>query len=385
VKPANAVLSSYGTTIFEVMSRLAVHHGAVNLGQGFPDGNGPDDMRQVAARALEDQPNQYPSMMGVTDLRQAVAEHNLRFYGLDIDWSTQVMVTSGATEALAACLFGLLDTGDEAVVFEPVYDSYIPIIRTAGATARLVRIEPPDWRLDRDALAAAFSDRTKLVLLNSPMNPSGKVFSRDELSAIAEHVVSRDAYAVCDEVYEHLTFDDYEHVPLMCMPGMAERTVRIGSAGKTFSITGWKVGYTTAGPAVLGPIAKAHQFINFTTPPNLQRAVAFGLRKPDDYFTVLRADLQDKRDRLRAGLSDIGFGIAACEGTYFLNADFSPLGFAGTDEEFCRHITIEAGVAAVPFSAFYPQPIESTFVRFCFCKEDATLDEAVARLRRHFS
>jgi aspartate/methionine/tyrosine aminotransferase len=249
----------------------------------------------------------------------------------------------------------------------------------------LVRLRPPDWRLDPVELAAAFSTRTKLVLLNSPMNPSGKVFSRSELSMIAEHVVARDAYAVCDEVYEHIVFDDHEHLPLMAFPGMAERTVRIGSAGKTFSITGWKVGYVTAGAQTLAPIAKAHQFLCFTTPPNLQRAVAFGLRKADDYFTELRSTMQGKRDRLRTGLESIGFGVAACEGTYFLNADFAPLGFVGTDEQFCRHITEHAGVAAVPFSAFYPEPIESTFVRFCFCKSDQMLDDAVDRLRAHLA
>jgi aspartate/methionine/tyrosine aminotransferase len=384
VKRANAVLSSYGTTIFEVMSRLAVEHDAINLGQGFPDGNGPDDVRRAAADALEDRPNQYPSMMGVPELRQAVAAHAERFYRLDVDWQTQVMVTSGATEALAASLLGLLDPGDEAVVFEPVYDTYIPIIRTAGATAVPVCLEPPGWQIDRGALAAAFSDRTKLVVVNSPMNPSGKVFSRAELEWIAELTIAHDAYAVCDEVYEHIVFDGLEHVPLMTLPGMAQRAVRIGSAGKTFSLTGWKVGYVTAGPRVLAPIAKAHQFLTFTTPPNLQRAIAYGLGKSDDYFRGLASDLQVKRDRLAAGLAGIGFGVAGCDGTYFVAADFAPLGFAGDDVAFCRHITTEAKVAAVPFSAFYPSGLESSFVRFCFCKRDDTLDEAVSRLAAHF-
>jgi len=318
VKPANPVLSSYGTTIFEVMSRLAAEQGAINLGQGFPDGNGPADVRRAAAEALDDQPNQYPSMMGVPELRQAVAAGSRRFQGIDVDWQTQVMVTSGATEALAASLLGLLAPGDEAVVFEPVYDTYIPIIRTAGAIARPVRLEPPAWSIDPGALAAAFTDRTKLVVINTPMNPSGKVFTRAELELVAELAVRHDAYVVSDEVYEHLVFDGHRHVSMMVLPGMAERTVRIGSAGKTFALTGWKVGYITAGPAVLPPIAKAHQFLTFTTPPNLQRAVAYGLAKPDDYFADLAAALQRKRDRLVAGLAEAGFAPARCDGTYFV-------------------------------------------------------------------
>jgi N-succinyldiaminopimelate aminotransferase len=373
------VLSACGTTIFEVMSRLARHHDAINLGQGFPDGNGPADVRELAARALDDEPNQYPPMLGVPALRQAVADANRRFYGLDVE-PAQVMVTSGATEALAACLLGLLAAGDEAVVFEPVYDSYIPIIRTAGATPRLVRLEPPDWRLDPVALAAAFSPRTKLVLLNSPMNPSGKVFSRSELELIAGLVADHDAYAVCDEVYEHLVFSGARHIPLISIDGMAERAVRIGSAGKTFSLTGWKVGYVTGAASVLSPISKAHQYLTFTTPPNLQRAVAYGLGKPDRFFAELAAQLEAKRDRLTAGLRQVGFGVADSEGTYFLNADFANLGFDGTDVAFCRWITEHARVAAVPCSAFYDQPFESTYVRFCFCKDDVTLDAAVSRL-----
>ncbi|MHA1113570.1 MAG: aminotransferase, partial [Alphaproteobacteria bacterium] len=353
MKPANRILGEYGTTIFEVMSRLAEEKQSINLGQGFPDGNGPDDVRAAAVRALEDGPNQYPSMMGIPDLRQAVAEHNQRFYGIDVDWQSEVMVTSGATEALAAALLALLDEGDEVVLFEPLYDSYMPMLRRAGAVPRLVRLEPPDWRLPLDRLEAAFSARTKLVLLNNPMNPTGKVFTPDELAVIAELACRFDAYALCDEVYEHLYFGGAEFVPLMTLPGMRERSLRIGSAGKTFSLTGWKVGYMTAAPELLAKAAKAHQFLTFTTPPNLQAAVAYGLRKEDAYFAGLAGDMERKRDLLRAGLERIGFAPAVCDGTYFLNVDFRPLGFDGTDEEFCRHITVEAGVTAVPVSAFY--------------------------------
>ncbi len=384
MKDANSVLSSYGTTVFEVMSRLAQEHDAVNLGQGFPDGNGPPDVVQAAMDYLENGVNQYPSMMGIPDLRQAVAEHNRRFYDLDVDWQSEVMVTSGGTEALASALFGLIEPGDEVVLIEPLYDSYLPIVQRAGGIARLVRVAPPDWALAPDALAAAFSDRTKLILMNSPMNPCAKVFDKEELSLIAALLEKHDAYAVCDEVYEHLLFDGRRHVPLMTLPGMRERTVRIGSAGKTFALTGWKVGYVTAAPALLAPIAKAHQFITFTTPPNLQAAVAYGLRKDDSYFNGLSNDLESKRDLMARGLGDIGFDVLHCAGTYFITTDFRPLGFNGDDVAFCRHITTEAGVAAVPVSAFYQGGEIRHFARFSFCKLDATLDEALGRLARHF-
>ena len=384
MKPANSIFASLPTTIFEVMSRLAMEHGAVNLGQGFPDGNGPDDVRAKAEIFLSDRPNQYPPMMGVPELRQAVADHGRRFYGLDIDWQRETMVTSGATEALAAAMFGLLEPGDEVVLFEPLYDSYVPIVKRAGAIPRLVRLEPPHWELPLADLEKAFGPKTKAVLLNSPLNPAGKVFSRDELGHIARLVEKHDCIAICDEVYEHIVYPGHAHVPLMTLPGMRERSVRIGSAGKTFSLTGWKVGYVTAAPGLLAPMAKAHQFLTFTTPPNLQRAVAFGLAKDDGYYSGLAADMLAKRERLKAGLQGIGFAVADCAGTYFLNADFRPLGFNGSDEDFCRHITEKAGVTAVPVSAFYTGDGPAQFARFCFAKTDATLDTAVERLTRHF-
>lgn len=381
----NDVLAGYGTTVFEVMSRLAIENNTINLGQGFPDGNGPDDVREAAAAALLEGPNQYPPMLGVPELRQAVAAHNKRFYGIEVDWRTEVMVTSGATESLAACMFALINPGDEAIVFEPLYDSYVPILRRAGATVRPVRLGPPDWALPMDELKAAFSDRTKLVLLNNPMNPAGKVFRREELTAIADLVRRHDCYALCDEVYEHIYFTGAAHIPLMTLPDMRERTLRIGSAGKTFSLTGWKVGYTTATAEVLATVAKAHQFLTFTTPPNLQRAVAYGLGKGDDYFEGLAREMEAKRDLFRGGLERIGFDVATCDGTYFLNADFRPLGFNGTDEDFCRHITLEAGVTAVPVSAFYSGGAVKHLARFCFCKKDEVLNEALDRLARHFA
>jgi aspartate/methionine/tyrosine aminotransferase len=384
MKPANSVLSAYGTTVFTVMSALAVEHGAINLGQGFPDEEGPEDIRQVAAETVITGPNQYPPMLGVPELRQAVAQHNRRFYGLDVDWRSEVMVTSGATEALADCFLGLIEPGDEVVLIEPLYDSYLPMIRRAGGIPVLVRVQPSDWALPREALSAAFSPRTKLLVLNSPHNPSGKVYDGEELAFLAGLVEQHDAYAVCDEVYEHLVFDGQKHVPLMTLPGMRNRCLRIGSAGKTFSATGWKVGYITAAPPLIAAAAKAHQFLTFTTPPNLQRATAFGLGKDDAYFAGLAASQQGKRDRLAAGLAGAGFAVLPTAGTYFLSVDIRSVGFKGSDEEFCRHITTAAGVTAVPMSAFYGGGGIDRYVRFCFCKRDSLLDEAAARLRRHF-
>ncbi len=387
VKKANDILSSYGTTVFEVMSRLAMEHGAINLGQGFPDEDGPEDVRRRAATALMEESNQYPSMWGVPALRQAVAAHDRHFYGLDLDWQSQVMVTSGATEALTASILALVNPGDEVVLFEPLYDCYLPIVRLAGAVPRLVRLDPPHWRIDPASLSAAFSERTKLILFNTPMNPTGKVFSREELELIAALVRQYDCYAICDEVYEHLIFDGRVHEPLMTLPGMAERCVRIASAGKTFSLTGWKVGYISGAAAMLSVIAKAHQFLTFTTPPNLQHAVAYGLAKPDAYFTGLAESFAERRDFFAAGLGDIGFEVSPCGGTYFLIAGYRPLGADMPAEAFCRLLTEQAGVAAIPVSAFYnigeePAGPMDHYVRFCFCKRPEVLEEALSRLRR---
>ena len=385
MKAGNSVLSSYGTTVFEVFSRLAAEHGSINLGQGFPDDRGPPDVLEEALRALREDSNQYPSMMGTPALRQALAGHARRFYGLEVDWQREVMVTSGATEALTACLLGLIEPGDEVVLFEPLYDSYLPIIRLAGGVPRLVTLRPPAWGFGRADLEAAFSPKTKLVLINDPLNPAAKVFSESELALIAEFVLAFDAYAICDEVYEHIVFDGRRHIPLMTLPGMRERCLKIGSAGKTFSLTGWKVGYVTAAPALLQPVAKAHQYLTFTTPPNLQSAVAFGLGKDDDYFTGLAAAMQAKRDRLAAGLERAGLSVLPSAGSYFIVADYAATGFSGDDDAFCRHITTEAGVTAIPVGAFYAGPGDRRCVRFCFCKRDEMLDEAAARLAAHFS
>jgi N-succinyldiaminopimelate aminotransferase len=385
VKNTSNVLAGFGTTIFEVMSKLAIEHQAINLGQGFPDQDGPADIRAVAAREGEEGPNQYPPMMGVPELRQAVAEHDSRFYGLSVNWQTDVLVTSGATESLAASMLGLINPGDEVVLFEPLYDCYLPMIKLAGGIPKFVRLDPPNWEIDESKLRAAFSDKTKLILMNSPMNPTGKVFSREELELIAELAIKHDTYAICDEVYEHIVFGDRKHLSLLTLPGMGERTARIASAGKTFSLTGWKVGYLTATAELTSRIAKAHQFLTFTTAPNLQKAVAYGLAKEDAFYEDLKNSMQSKRDRFRDGLQRIGFTTADCDGTYFINADISSIGFDGTDEEFCRLITTEAGVAAVPFSAFYQsEGARTNFARFCFCKRDEVLDAAIEKLQDFF-
>ncbi len=394
MKPQNDLLSASGTTIFTVMSALAAEHGAINLGQGFPDYDGPPDVVRAAAEALLDGRNQYPPMTGLPELRAAVAETNRRFYGLEIDPAAEVIVTSGATEAIAGCLMAVLNPGDECVLLEPLYDTYLPVVKLLGAVPRLVRLTPPGWELPREALAAAFGPRTKALVLNSPMNPSGKVFTAEELGFLAELLRRHDAYAVCDEVYEHLVFDGLRHVPLMTLPGMRERCMRVGSAGKTFSLTGWKVGYITCDRSLAPSVAKAHTNLTFTTPPNLQRGVAVGLRKDDAYFQALADTLQAKRDRLAAGLERLGFGVLEPKGSYFITADFAPLlpalGLNGDDLAFCRTMTEEAKVTAIPVSAFYAPaalapglpPPPDHYCRFAFCKADEVLDEAVERMAR---
>ncbi|MCK7615836.1 aminotransferase [Roseibium sediminicola] len=380
MKPTNPVFTGIDTTVFETMSRLAMAHEAVNLGQGFPDVDGPEDIRRIAADTLIDGPNQYPPMLGLPALRQAVAEANRRFYGLEVDPHSEVMVTSGATEALADCLFALVSPGDEVVLIEPLYDCYLPLVKQAGGIPVRMRVTPPDWSLNEDALRATFSERTKAILINNPMNPTAKVFSERELQLIADLCLEHDAYAICDEVYEHLVFDGARHRPLMCFDGMRERTVRIGSAGKTFSLTGWKVGYISGPAALMDPIAKAHQWLTFTTPPNLQKAVAYGLGKEDGYFTGLAEDLMAKRDRMASGLAQLGFSVLPCAATYFLTCGFDGLGLGRTDVEACRTLVTRAGVAAVPVSAFYGSDAPTGYIRFCFCKQDAVIDEALVRL-----
>jgi aspartate/methionine/tyrosine aminotransferase len=378
-RPFNSIFSGLPVTVFETMSRLAREHGAVNLGQGFPDDPGPEDVRARAAEGAISGWNQYPPMMGLPELRAATAAHFRRWQGLELDPDSEIMVTSGATEAIAGALMALIEPGDEVVLFEPMYDAYLPLVRRAGGSPRFVTLQPPHFRLTAEALAQAFSHATKLVLFNNPLNPTATVFPEADLDLLADFCRRFDAIAVCDDVWEHVVFDGHAHVPLMARPGMRERTVKISSAGKIFSLTGWKVGMVMAAPHIMRVLAKAHQFLTFTTPPNLQGAVAYGLMKDDGYFTAMRAGFQRSRDRFSDGLRALGFSVLPSAGTYFVNIDIAPLG-EGDDVAFCQRLVAEHGVAAIPVSAFYAEGAVKNVVRFCFAKHDATLDAALERL-----
>lgn len=375
----NPILSALPTTVFEVMSQLARETGAVNLGQGFPDDPGPLDVRRKAAEAVVDGWNQYPPMMGLPELREAAAKHYKHWQGLDLDPASEIMVTSGATEAIAGALMALITPGDEVVLFEPMYDAYLPLVRRAGGIPKFVTLTPPHFGLTEEALAKAFSPKTRVVLFNNPLNPTATIFGKADLDLLANFCVRHDAIAICDEVWEHVVFDGHRHTSVLGRPDMRERTVKISSAGKIFSLTGWKVGLVMAAPAIMRVLSKAHQFLTFTTPPNLQAAVAFGLGKEDGYYEDMRADFQRSRDRFAAGLRDLGFAVLPSAGTYFLNVDIAPLR-ESDDVDFCRRLVTENGVAAIPVSAFYAEGAVRNVVRFCFAKRDATLDAALERL-----
>ncbi|CAL9471079.1 putative N-succinyldiaminopimelate aminotransferase DapC [Streptomyces sp. enrichment culture] len=380
----NRRLAEFGTTIFAEMSALAVRTGAINLGQGFPDTDGPEEVREAAVRALRDgRGNQYPPGPGVPELRAAISAHQRHWYGLEYDPDTEVLVTAGATEAIAAALLALVEPGDEVVALEPYYDSYAACVAMAGGTRVPVTLRPREgaFHLDLDELRDAVTDRTRLLLVNTPHNPTGTVLTRAQLAAIAELAVERDLLVVTDEVYEHLVFDDAEHVPLASFPGMRERTVTIGSAGKTFSFTGWKVGWITAAPALVTAVRSAKQYLTYVSSGPFQYAVAEALALPDSYFTAFRDDLRAKRDLLAAGLADAGFTVYRPAGTYFVTADIRPLGF-DDGFAFCRALPGRAGVVAVPNAVFYDHREEGApFVRFAFCKRTGVLEEAVRRLR----
>ncbi|WP_165185071.1 aminotransferase [Caulobacter soli] len=376
------VYADLPTTIFEEMSGLARETGAINLGQGFPDDAGPMALRQKAGEALISGTNQYPPMRGLPALRQAVAAHYGRTQGLDLDWESEIVVTSGATEALAAAFLSLISPGDEAVLFQPLYDAYLPMVKRAGGVPKLVRLTPPHWRFDRAMLEAAFSDRTRMVVLNTPLNPAGVVTPDEDLALLAEFCAKHDVIAVCDEVWEAVVFDGAKHRPLIGHPGMRERCVKIGSAGKMFGMTGWKVGFLCAAPALTKALAGAHQFLTFTTPPNLQEAVAFGLQEPGDWFQTMPAGLQRSRDRLAAGLREAGFVVLDSGGTYFLNVDLKASGIDEDDRTFALRAVRDHGVASIPVSAFYAEDPVRHILRLCFAKADDTLDEAVARLAK---
>nr|WP_184822765.1 pyridoxal phosphate-dependent aminotransferase [Jiangella mangrovi] len=372
----------FTSTIFAEITALATRTGAINLGQGFPDTDGPDVLLEAASNAIHGGLNQYPPGPGLPVLREAVAQHQKRFYGLDADPDTEVLVTAGATEAIAATIMALCEPGDEVVTFDPVYDSYAASIALAGAVKRTVTLRWPDFGLDEAELRAAFGPRTRVVLLNTPQNPTGKVFDRAELELIGRLAIEHDAVVVTDEVYEHMVFDDGVHVPIATLPGMAERTVTISSAGKTFSVTGWKVGWLH-GPAELVAAARAvKQFLTFVSAGPLQPAVATGLGLDDDFYAGLRDGLQAKRDLLVDGLRAAGFPVSVPGGTYFVIADAAPLGFAD-GVELCQRLPELVGVAAVPVSVFYSDPSAApSLVRFAFCKRDEVLHDAVERLGR---
>jgi N-succinyldiaminopimelate aminotransferase len=379
---ANPIYSSLPTTIFEEMSGLARALGAVNLGQGFPDDPGPELIRAKAADAVLNGYNQYPPMAGLPELRQAVAGHYARTQGLDLDPMTEVTVTSGATEALAAAFLALIESGDEVIVFQPFYDAYLPLIRRAGGVPRLVSLKPPHWRFDRAMLEAAFTERTRFVMLNNPNNPAGVVLPDEDLALLAEVCVAKDVIAICDEVWEQVVFGNARHRPLIAFPGMRERCVKIGSAGKMFGLTGWKVGFLCAAPELTYSLSRAHQFLTFTTPPNLQTAVAWGLENAHDWFRQMPRDLQRSRDRLSGGLKREGFAVLASQGTYFLNIDLTASGITEPDRDFCLRAVKEAGVAAIPVSALYEADPVTSIVRVCFSKRDETIDAGIARLAR---
>ena len=380
----NPVFGALGTTIFTVMSALATQHRAVNLGQGFPDEDGPLAIREAAAQALKNGPNQYPPTRGLTELRRAIAAHAHRFYGLELDAEREVLVTSGATEALTACIMALAGPGDEVVLIEPAYDSYRPIAEAAGAVIRTVKLAPPEWRLTRDALAEAVTPRTRAILLNTPLNPIGRSFSREELDAVASVLRKSNAVAICDEVYEHLVFDGRAHIPLITLPGMRERVVRVGSAGKMFSLTGWKIGWVTGAPPLIDVVARAHQFITFTTSPALQLGIAHALEHEMDFTLALTGSLESNRDLLADGLTRLGFDVLPCEGTYFLTAGIRAL-TNEPDRAFCERLVRDAGVALIPLSVFFGDGLPDHLARFAFCKRRDVIEDALSRLEKYFT
>lgn len=377
----NPLYSVMNPTIFETMSARARATGAVNLGQGFPDDGAPEDVIAAAAAALTGGSSQYPPMRGIPELRNAIAAHYANHQGLDLT-PDEVIVTSGATEALAAAVLAVVSSGDEVVMFQPLYDAYKPLVERAGGVARLVRLEPPHWKITAKALDAAGSRRTRAVIVNSPLNPSGAMLSVGERKLLADFCIAHDAIAICDEVWEHLVYDGATHVPLMTETGMRDRTIKIGSAGKIFALTGWKVGWMCAAPPIADVLAKAHQFLTFTTPPNLQAGVAYGLGKDRSYFDDMRARNQQSRDRLVTGLRGHGYAVLPCPATWFVNIDLTGSGIGMSDTEWCDWALDKIGVACIPVSAFYDADAVTNVVRLCHAKTDATLDAALERLQR---
>ena len=372
----------FGTTIFTEMTALAVEHQAVNLGQGFPDFAAPDFVKEAAQAAITAEINQYAPSYGRPALKQAIVEKVKHQYGLEVDPNQELLVTHGATEALCAAILGLVNPGDEVIIFEPYYDSYVPNVILAGGTPRFYTLRQPDWLIDRDELAALFNEKTKLIIVNTPHNPTGKVYTQDELALIAELCQAYDVIALTDEVYEHIIFDGRQHHLLAQFPGMAERTLTVSSLGKTFSVTGWKVGWIIAQPALTLAAFRTHQFMTFCGAAPLQEAAATAVSTADSYYQNLAADYQQKRDFLMQVLNEAGLPTIKPGGTYFVMVDISDLGFAD-DVAFCKYLTTEVGVAAIPPSAFYHDPADGAkLARFAFCKSQPALEEAARRLQK---
>ncbi len=376
---AHPVFTDMPVTIFETMSGLARTHGAINLGQGFPDTSGPESLRRVAAEALMTGSNQYAPSRGLPELRQAVVEHYGRLQGVALE-TDGVLITSGATEALACAVMAWVRPGDEVVIFEPAYDAYRPLIERAGGVVRAVELPAPSWRLTEAAVEAVVGPRTRAVMFNNPHNPTARAFDAEEVAALARVCVRHDLIAISDEVWEHVIFDGRTHRSLIAEPGMESRTLKIGSAGKMFGMTGWKIGFVCGAATLVDPVAKAHQFLTFATPPNLQSAVAVGLAWPEAAFVEMRQDLQRSRDRLAGGLEALGFVLTPGEGSYFLGVDLAASGIAMSDRDFCLKVVAEHGVAAIPMSAFVQGRTGGPIIRLCFAKADAVLDRALERL-----
>ena len=373
-------MREFGETIFAEMSALAVKTGAINLGQGFPDTDGPREIAELAIAAIRDGHNQYPPGLGIKKLRDAISHHQMRFYGLEFDSETEVLVTAGATEAIAASLLAICEQGDEIITFEPYYDSYAAAIALAGGVRRVITLNTPDYSFSIDDLEKLITAKTKAILLNSPHNPTGKVFTHNELSQIANLCIEHDLVAICDEVYEHLVFEG-QHIPLIQYPGMRDRTIQISSAGKTFSFTGWKIGWVCAQPALLDTVRTAKQFLTYVNGAPFQHAIAEALNLPDLYFDNFLEDMRVKRDCLSQGLEKAGLTTFTPQGTYFVTADIESLGYED-GKQFCLDLPVQCGVVAVPNVVFYDnKDLGSTLIRFAFCKRLDVLEEAVERLQ----
>ena len=373
-------MREFGETIFAEMSALAVKTGAINLGQGFPDTDGPQEIAELAITAIRDGHNQYPPGLGIKKLRDAISHHQMRFYGLEFDSETEVLVTAGATEAIAASLLAICEQGDEIITFEPYYDSYAASIALAGGVRRVVTLNTPEYTFSIDDLKKLINVKTKAILLNSPHNPTGKVFTHNELSQIANLCIEHDLVAICDEVYEHLVFEG-EHIPLIQYPGMRDRTIQISSAGKTFSFTGWKIGWVCAQPALLDTVRTAKQFLTYVNGAPFQHAIAEALNLSDHYFDNFLEDMRVKRDCLSQGLEKAGLTTFTPQGTYFVTADIEKLGYED-GKQFCLDLPVQCGVVAVPNVVFYDnKDLGSTLIRFAFCKKLDVLEEAVERLQ----